>query len=82
MNFNMPRLPVIPAKELFRLLVKFGCLHVSTEGSHFKIENPRNGARTTIPVHGNRDLGKGFFKRILDQLEIDVDEFLEFMKKN
>jgi predicted RNA binding protein YcfA (HicA-like mRNA interferase family) len=34
----MPKLPVISAKEFLRLLLKYGCIHISTEGSHFKKE--------------------------------------------
>jgi len=68
------------AKELLRLLLKYGCVHISTEGSHFKIENPKSSRRTIIPVHGNRDLGRGFLKRILEQLEIDADDFIDFIQ--
>ena len=78
----MPRLPVIPSKEMLRLLEMYGCVRIKTEGSHFKVENPINGKRTVVPIHGNRDLGKGLFKRILDQLDIDVNEFLKIMERN
>jgi len=77
----MPKLPVIPAKELLRLVLKYGCVLHNVRGSHHNIYNPDTNKKSTIPIHGNRDLDKGFFADILDQLGIDVDDFLEFMKK-
>jgi len=76
----MPKLPVIPAKELLRLLLKYGCVYISSKGSHFKIHNPKANRTTVIPVHSNRDLSKALFANILSQLDIDIDEFLDFMK--
>jgi len=78
----MPKLPVIPAKELLRLVLKYGCILHSIRGSHFNVYNPNNNKRSTIPIHGKRDLSKAFFANILNQLDIDVDDFLEFMKNN
>ena len=69
----MPKLPVLSAKELLRLLLKYGCVLVSIEGSHFKVKNPNTGAIAIIPIHGNRDIHKGFMLKILNQLGISTD---------
>jgi len=61
------------------LLLRYGCVLVGSEGSHFKVENPDNGNRATVPVHGGRDLDKSFFKALLVQLGIDLGEFLKFI---
>ena len=74
----MPKLPVISAKELIRLLLKNGCVMVSIKGSHFKIHNPVTGMTTVIPVHGNKDLDKGFLASIISQLGINADDFLKY----
>ena len=78
----MPKLPVIPAKEFLRLLLKYGCDLKSVRGSHHNITNPKNGRSSTVPVHGSRDIDKSFFADIIDQLGIDLEDFLDFMKKN
>ena len=78
----MPELPVIPAKDLLGYLLKYGCELVSVRGSHHKVENPVSGKRAPIPVHGNKDIDKPFLKSILNELEIDVTEFLEFMRNH
>ena len=76
----MPRLPVLPAKDILRLLIKYGCVLDSARGSHFKVRNLSNNKTTVIPIHGKKDLDKGFLADILSQLGIDVEEFLEFMQ--
>ena len=77
----MPKLPVIPAKEVLRLLLKYGCDLKNVRGSHHNVINPKNNKSSTVPIHGNRDLDKTFFAVILNQIGIDTDDFLEFMKK-
>jgi len=75
----MSKLPVISAKEFTGLLIKYGCIHISSEGSHFKVEYTNTGRRATIPVHGNKDIQRGFMKAILIQLGIDVDDFTSYL---
>jgi predicted RNA binding protein YcfA (HicA-like mRNA interferase family) len=78
----MPKIPIVKARDFYRYLLKYGCEHVSINGSHFKLRNPRTGKPSTIPVHGGNDLGKGLFADILSQLGIDADDFLDFMRDN
>jgi len=78
----MPKIPVIPAKDMLRLLLKYGCDLKSVRGSHHNLLNPANNKSSTVPVHGKRDLDKSFFADILNQLGIDIDDFLDFMKNN
>jgi len=76
----MNKLPVVSGKEFLRLLLKYGCVLESVRGSHFKITNPSNGMWTIIPIHGNKDLSRGFTLNVLkNQLSIDVDKFVETM---
>ena len=78
----MSKVPVISAKDFFRWLIKYGCIHISTDGSNYKVEYPKTGKRTTIPIHGNRDIGIPFLKSILGQLGIDAESFIDFVKGN
>jgi predicted RNA binding protein YcfA (HicA-like mRNA interferase family) len=72
----MPKLPIISAKDFLRCVLRYGCILINIEGSHFKVENPKTGARATIPVHAGRDMDRGFMKKILTQLGIDEDDFI------
>ena len=76
----MNRLPAISGKEFVKLLVKYGCVLVGVNGSHFKVENPANNKRSIIPVHGNKVMNRGFMLDILrNQLGIDVVDFMKFI---
>ena len=78
----MPKLPIVKAKDFYGYLLKYGCIPVSTSGSHFKVSNPKTAAVAVVPIHGGRDLSKHLFAAALSQLGIDVDDFLDFMDKN
>ena len=78
----MPRLPVVPGREVLRLLLRYGCELKSVRGSHHNLLNPGTNMSSTVPIHGNRDLDRAFFADILSQLGIDVGDFLDFMKNN
>jgi len=78
----MPNIQIMSAKDFLQWLLKYGCIHIGTKGSHFKIENPKNGKRTSVPVHGNRDIDRAFTKAILTRLGIDTDDFLYFIRKH
>ena len=75
----MNKLPVITEKELYDLLIQYGCKHVSVKGSHYKVTNPANGRVAPIPVHAGKDIRRGFMKGILAQLGIDIDDFARTM---
>ena len=78
----MLRLPVMSPREFLKHLRDFGCSVVSVSGSHHKLYNPETGMRTTLAIHSGKDVTKAVFAGILVQLGIDVNEFLEFIKKN
>jgi len=68
-------------KTLYALLLGYGCVHIrTTRGSHFIIENPENNRRTAVPIHGNKDIGKGLFAKIICDLGIDMIDFLNYIK--
>ena len=78
----MPKLPIVKAKDFHKYLIKYGCEHVDINSSHFKVRYPKTNKPATVPIHGSKDIGKGLLADILKQLGIDVDDFLDFMKKN
>ena len=77
----MPKIPIIKTKSFIELLIKYGCSEISVRGSHHKIFNPRTNRTSVVAIHGGQDLDKGSFSGILRQLDIDIEDFLEFIKK-
>ena len=76
----MPEIPIIKTADFLKLLIKYGCVQVGSKGSHYKIRNPVNGKISVVPVYVGKDLKKGLFAKILSDLEIDVEGFINFIK--
>lgn len=62
------------AKEIIKVLEDNGWYLDRVRGSHHVYKNDILQKSVPIPVHGNRDLGKGIFYKILKQCEIGKDE--------
>ena len=77
----MPKIPIIKAKDFYKYITKYSCELVSIKGSHHKILNKLNNKSSILPIHGNEDLKKGLFAKILKDLGIDANEFIKFMNK-
>ena len=66
----------MPAKasELTKVAKKLGFVKVRQKGSHARWKH-QDGRATTIPIHGNTDIGGWLFYEILEQLGITEEEF-------
>lgn len=49
-------------KTVIKILQKEGWKILRTQGSHYRLG--KNILRVTVPVHGNKDLGKGLLAAI------------------
>ncbi len=76
----MPKLPVIKAKDLIRVLNKLGFFKHHQVGSHIQFKNA-DGLRITVPVHSRKDLKRKILKGIIADLEITVEKFIDLFKK-
>lgn len=76
----MPKLPVISAKRLIKVLESKGFFQTRQKGSH-KFFKHKDGRTTSVPFHGGEDIGKGLLRKILNQIEISPDEFQKLLKK-
>jgi len=75
----MPKIPIIKAKDFYKYLIKYGCIEVGVRGSHHKICNPKNNKISMVAIHSGNDFSRGSFSDVLSQLEIDIDEFINFI---
>ena len=73
------KLVSLSGKELCKVAEKLGFEKVRQSGSHVRYEHP-DGRKTTIPVHGNEEIGKGLLVEILKQMEIKREEY-EYLRK-
>ena len=66
----------MPAKasEFAKVAKKLGFVKVRQKGSHARWKHV-DGRATTIPIHGNAEMGGWLFHKILEQLGITEAEF-------
>ncbi len=68
------KLPAVTAKEIIKIIERKGFVRVRQSGSHAIFKN-ESGKRTTIPVHSNKNIGKGLLKQIMKDANITVEDF-------
>jgi predicted RNA binding protein YcfA (HicA-like mRNA interferase family) len=61
-------------KEIIKVIEENGWYLDRIKGSHHVYKNDKLQKSVPIPIHGNRDLGKGLFYKILKQCEIDRED--------
>jgi predicted RNA binding protein YcfA (HicA-like mRNA interferase family) len=66
-------------KELEKVAQKLGFKKVRQKGSHARWQHS-DGRATTIPIHGNAEIGGWLLSQILKQMGITVAEFDQLRK--
>jgi len=74
------KLPIVKVKILEKLLFYLGFEAKRQSGSHVFYRHP-DGRYTTLPHHGNQDLGRSLTRQILREIEITPEEFIQLLKK-
>lgn len=60
----------LTAREIERLLSKYGFVLVSQKGSHRKWRNQTSGRQVIVPYHGGKTLPLGTLRNILINAEV------------
>ena len=71
----MGSLPVLKAKEVIAILLKYGFVEVRQRGSHKQFRHS-DGRCTTVPFHSGKDISPILLKQIIRDIGATVDEFL------
>ena len=73
----MPKLPLLTASELAKILKKLGFEFKRQEGSHMFFQHP-DGRTTVIPNHPGEDIDRGLLNKIIKHdLQMSREEFLK-----
>jgi len=67
------------ARDLQKAARKLGFQMVRQKGSHARMKHT-DGRATTIPVHGNSEIGSWLFYEILKQLGITEEDFYRLIE--
>jgi predicted RNA binding protein YcfA (HicA-like mRNA interferase family) len=62
----LPKLPVLDAKEVERLLLKHGFLWIRTKGSHRIYQ--KDDTRVVLPYHAGKSLHPKIVKEVLEAI--------------
>lgn len=68
-----PKLTSLTSREVISILKKRGFVLDRQSGSHAVLIHP-DGRRTTVPIHGKRDLGKGLLRQIMRDADITIED--------
>lgn len=70
----MTRMIPISPKNLEKKIIKLGFRPIRQKGSHVFYRHP-DSRTTTIPFHGNHDIGPVLLSKILKEIKISREEF-------
>lgn len=69
--------PILPPKKIIKILSELGFVKISQKGSHVKYKNLETNKIYIIPMH--QEVARGTLKSILEQANIELDEFLKYL---
>ena len=70
--------PILPPEKIIKVMKKLGFYKISQKGSHAKYINDKTRKIFIIPMH--YEIAKGTLKSILEQADIELEEFLKCLK--
>lgn len=74
----MSKITPLPGKKVIKALENMGFGQVRQKGSHLFLQHP-DGRTTIIPVHPTDELGKGMINKIIKDVKITRDEWIELI---
>ena len=76
----MPKLPIISGREMLKVLFKMGFQHIRTSGSHAILTKfDKERGKITLPVPLHKELAKGTLKSIMNQADLNLEDFLKLL---
>ena len=74
----MTRLPRVTGEEVIRALGRTGFEVVRIKGSHHFLQHS-DGRATVVPVHSGETIGPGLMSKILRDIDLTRDQFIELL---
>ena len=71
-----PKIPSFNSRQVISILKRRGFVLDRQSGSHAVFIHS-DGRRTTVPIHGKRDLGKGILHQIMKDAKLTLEDMLE-----
>ncbi len=75
----MPKIPIIKARELIRVLNKLGFFKFHQVGSHAQFKHSDN-RKITVPIHQGKEIGKKTLMGIINDLDLTIEKFIGILR--
>jgi predicted RNA binding protein YcfA (HicA-like mRNA interferase family) len=72
------RLPVLKPRQVIAAIERLGFVEVRQRGSHKQFRHP-DGRVTTVADHRGRDISPNLLRKILEDIRVEPDDFLEMI---
>ncbi len=73
------KLPIVSCNDMLKFLKKEGFVELRQSGSH-KFLKHTDGRTIVVPIHNNKDIGRGLLKVMLEEINISREDFLKKYK--
>jgi len=73
------RLPVVDGSEVVKALQRIGFVIQRQRGSHVFMKHV-DGRATVVPVHKGESLGPGMLLKIMHDIELTREEFIDLLR--
>ncbi len=80
LKYLLTKLKPISGDKLIKILKKIGFIKKRQKGSHVFLEHP-DGRVTVIPIHKGEEIGRGLLKKILKDVDLSREEYLDLQSK-
>ena len=74
----MPKITPISPYNLEKIILELGFQKVRQKGAHVFYSHA-DGRNTTIPFHGNREIGPVLIKMILKEINLSREEYQSYL---
>lgn len=75
----MPKLPVLSAKGLIKILTKLNFEIHGQKGSHIKLKRKTIYGKETVIIPNHKVIRKGTLKNILNKINLSLEKLLELL---
>ena len=73
------KLPIVSCNNMLKFLKKEGFIELRQSSSH-KFLKHQNGKTIVLPIHNNKEIGKGLLKAMLNEINMPKEYFLKNFK--
>ena len=73
------KLPVISGKDAIKTFEKLGYIQIRQTGSHIRMKHISDNSKKPITIPNHRVLGKGLLRKLLRDIEISVEDFVNLL---